>query len=717
MDCHLKAYVVLSVHGDYYISIKGTYNRFIWYIPIDRLGKKVTLSFGAMKLQLKDVRTEDSSTNFAQFILNSMDESVDPCEDFYQFSCGNWIEDHMDRNGTNVLQIVNDKMEKDFKKIFSLAKQKYLPRGVKEIIKAFDTCLNYNGLDIDKLYWIIYEAIKAGGFPLIDKTFNERLFYNWPDVYIKQFKTYFISSPLSISIYSNFLNTSENVIYISVPNSDVSSPNKEFLHTIASFFGNNKTADKDIEDILWLHNYISKISRPSSELLEDDQEYELIKINELKSIYPDIDWLFFLKNLLEDFLETGTTITGNDKVFLLGKTYIKTILELLNNGTISQRLLLNYGGSAFLTELFTYNYFEGSSLKLKHNTATNVKWSQCKRFFIQTVSPALDYLYGKYREEKFISEELIDYTMMAVKEMVNQSTWLDEPIKEAVQDKLDHMIIHVGFPSWTQDVEKIEEYFKFLPRMTKNSFENMNNLNKFSLKKLFSLYRKNNDRTKWPPYSRLAGSQVNGFYVPNFNSIVLPAGIQQLPFYHADQPKFMNFGGVGFIFAHEITHGLDNSGRLKDKYGNLNNWWNEKSETEFEKKSECFVNQYNSYHYDGLSTTVNGKKTLSENIPDNGGIRQAYLGYQKWVKDNGKENHLPGLEKYSPEQLFFISFAKSWCSSIHPPSLLAKLYAGDTHSANPFRVIGSLSNMKEFSEAFNCKPGSRMNPENKCIIW
>ncbi|XP_023235365.1 endothelin-converting enzyme 1-like [Centruroides sculpturatus] len=279
------------------------------------------------------------------------------------------------------------------------------------------------------------------------------------------------------------------------------------------------------------------------------------------------------------------------------------------------------------------------------------------------------------------------------------------------------MIIHVGFASWTQDVEKLEEYFKFLPKMTDNSFENMNNLNKFLLKKLCSLYRKNNDRTKWPPYPQMAGSQVNGFYVPNFNAIILPAGIQQLPFYHADQPKFMNFGGMGLIFGHEITHGLDNSGRLRDKYGNLKNWWKEESKMEFEKRSECFINQYNSYYYDGLSTTVNGKKTLSENIADNGGIRQAYLGYQKWVKDNGKENHLPGLEKYSPEQLFFISFAKSWCSSIHPPSLLAKLYADDPHSANPFRVIGSLSNMKEFSEAFNCKPGSRMNPENKCIIW
>ncbi|XP_023235364.1 endothelin-converting enzyme 1-like [Centruroides sculpturatus] len=303
--------------------------------------------------------------------------------------------------------------------------------------------LKHNGLDYDKLYWIINKAIEAGGFPLIDKSFNERrLFYNWPDVYIKQFKTYFISSPLLISIYSNYLNTSENVIYISIPNSALSSPNKEFLRIIASFFGSNKSADKDIEDILWLHNYISNISRPSSELLADDHEYELIKINELKSIYPDIDWLSFLKNLLEDFLETGTTITGNDKVFLLGKTYIKTILELLNNGTISQRLLLNYGGSAFLTELFTYNYLEGSSLKLKHKTATNVKWSQCKSFFTQTVSPALDYLYGKYREEKFISEELIDYMMMAMKEMVNQSTWLDELTKEEVQDKVSRKSNH-----------------------------------------------------------------------------------------------------------------------------------------------------------------------------------------------------------------------------------------------------------------------------------
>ncbi|XP_023235343.1 endothelin-converting enzyme 1-like [Centruroides sculpturatus] len=385
-------------------------------------------------------------------------------------------------------------------------------------------------------------------------------------------------------------------------------------------------------------------------------------------------------------------------------------------------MFLNYGGAMFLNELLTFHFVSqnGINIKLKQKTtasSSEMKWSQCKTYITRTASPVLDYLYGNYRKEKTIDKELINYMVKAMEEMVAQSTWLDEPTKNAVQDKLNHMIAFVSLPEWTQDVRELEKYFEGLPKMTSNAFENAFNLKQFDTKKLVGLRGKKNDRSKWPRYSQMGGSQVNAFYVPDFNIVVIPAGIQQLPYYHADRPNYMNFGGMGLIYGHEMTHGLDESGSLRDKYGNLKNWWTDKSKTEFKKRSKCFVDQYSSYHYDGLDITVDGKQTLSENIADNGGIRQAYLGYQKWVKDHGKEKRLPGLEKYSPEQLFFVAFAESWCSSIHPPSLLASSHADDSHSADQFRVIGSLVNMKEFSEVFKCKSGSKMNPKNKCIIW
>ncbi|XP_023220122.1 endothelin-converting enzyme 1-like [Centruroides sculpturatus] len=384
-------------------------------------------------------------------------------------------------------------------------------------------------------------------------------------------------------------------------------------------------------------------------------------------------------------------------------------------------LLLNYSGALFIEELLEHHFNENQNnikrkLKYKTSSSTDIKWSVCNHFFVKTASPVLDYLYGNYRREKTINEELIDYMKKAMEEMIEQSTWLDKPTKEAVQDKLNHMMAFLSFPPWTRDLEEVEKYFEELPEMTDISFENMLNLRRFAFKKSTDLYRQTNDRSKWPQIAQAGGTQVNAFYVPDFNAVVIPAGIQQLPFYNAERSKFMNFGGMGLVYGHEMTHGLDESGSLRDKYGNLKNWWTEKSKKEFKDRSKCFIEQYNSYSYEGLDVNVDGKRTLSENIADNGGIRQAYLGYQKWVKDHGKEKRLPGLEKYSPEQLFFISFAGSWCSSF-PSWVDAYIYKDNEHSAEKFRVIGSLSNMKEFSEAFNCESGSKMNPKEKCIIW
>ncbi|XP_023229251.1 membrane metallo-endopeptidase-like 1 [Centruroides sculpturatus] len=168
--------------------------------------------------------------------------------------------------------------------------------------------------------------------------------------------------------------------------------------------------------------------------------------------------------------------------------------------------------------------------------------------------------------------------------------------------------------------------------------------------------------------------------------LVIPAGIQQLPYYHAQRPKFMNFGAMGFVYSHEMLHGFDMSGSLKDKYGNLKNWWTDKSKKEFKERSKCFIDQYNSYvHKIGIENTAYGKKTLSENIADNGGLRLAYLSYKKWVEDHGREKRLPCLEKYSPEQLFFISFAESWCSYIPLESVVR--VDEDIHAADQLRTI------------------------------
>ena len=168
-----------------------------------------------------------------------------------------------------------------------------------------------------------------------------------------------------------------------------------------------------------------------------------------------------------------------------------------------------------------------------------------------------------------------------------------------------------------------------------------------------------------------------------------------------------------------MTHGFDTKGSAFDKHGNLKNWWSAKSFQNFQTKSECVVSQYGKYQIEGVH--VNGLKTLAENIADNGGIRVSFQAYQSLLEkhgDNGHEamSHLPGL-KFSEEQLFFLAFAQSYCS--YSPSLLTvrDLRANEAHSPDRFGVLGPLSNMEEFSDAFSCAKGSPMNPTEKCLVW
>uniref|UniRef100_A0A673XAU9 Neprilysin n=1 Tax=Salmo trutta TaxID=8032 RepID=A0A673XAU9_SALTR len=209
---------------------------------------------------------------------------------------------------------------------------------------------------------------------------------------------------------------------------------------------------------------------------------------------------------------------------------------------------------------------------------------------------------------------------------------------------------------------------------------------------------------------------VNAFYSSSKNQIVFPAGILQPPFFGKGQTKSLNFGGIGMVIGHEITHGFDDNGRNYDKDGDLKDWWTPSSTQNFVNLSKCMVDQYGSFSWDlanGLN--LNGNNTLGENIADNGGIRQSYQAYLNYVEKNGNEPLLPGIN-LNHQQLFFLNFAQVWCGT-HRPQQAVNSIKVDVHSPGKFRVLGSLQNFPEFAKAFNCPKNSYMVPDNICRVW
>ncbi|CAG7724758.1 unnamed protein product, partial [Allacma fusca] len=210
---------------------------------------------------------------------------------------------------------------------------------------------------------------------------------------------------------------------------------------------------------------------------------------------------------------------------------------------------------------------------------------------------------------------------------------------------------------------------------------------------------------------------VNAFYIPQYNSITFPAGILQPPLYRSRGPESINYGGIGVVIGHEITHGFDDQGSQFDDEGNAKDWWTEEILRRFLEKAQCIIDQYSGFETE--VGNVNGDLTSGENIADNGGVRQSYLAYQNWIKNNNggqEELRLPGLEQITPDQLFFLGYGNIWCESITLEALQNQLL-GDPHSPARFRVLGALHNSATFAEKWGCPVGSPMNPSDKCVLW
>jgi endothelin-converting enzyme/putative endopeptidase len=197
------------------------------------------------------------------------------------------------------------------------------------------------------------------------------------------------------------------------------------------------------------------------------------------------------------------------------------------------------------------------------------------------------------------------------------------------------------------------------------------------------------------------------------NEIVFPAGILQPPFFHRDFPAAMNYGSIGMVVGHELSHGFDDSGRKFDSKGEMREWWEPAVAERFEKQADCLREQYSKFEAEpGLF--LNGKLTAGENIADNGGLKQAFEAYKLWQQRSATpDKEVPGLTQ---DQLFYVAFAQGWCTLATPESDRVRVTT-DSHSLPRFRVLGPVTNNAQFAEAFHCAPGAPMNPVEKCVVW
>ena len=365
--------------------------------------------------------------------------------------------------------------------------------------------------------------------------------------------------------------------------------------------------------------------------------------------------------------------------------------------------------AAYLSDDFVQANFEFYGKTMSGQEQMRPRWKRVTSTVNGAMSEALGQLYvAKYfpPEAKERMLTLVGNLKEAFAVRIDQANWMDPETKEKAKDKLAAILVKVGYPDKWRDYSKLD--------ISDDSyFANVLRSNRFDVDYMMSKIDKPTDRSEWgmPP------QMVNAYYNPTTNEICFPAAILQPPFFNMNADDAANYGAIGVVIGHEMTHGFDDQGHEYDKEGNLNNWWKESDAANFKSNAQVLIDYFNGIKVlDNPETFANGAYCLGENIADNGGLHISYVAMQKALEK--KQVNAEPMDGFTPEQRFYLAYAAVWASNIRDEEIV-RLTAMDVHSLAKWRVNGTLPHITEFIEAFDVQPSNKMylEPEKRVTLW
>ncbi|HET9419290.1 MAG TPA: M13 family metallopeptidase [Chthoniobacterales bacterium] len=470
-----------------------------------------------------------------------------------------------------------------------------------------------------------------------------------------------------------------------------------------TLLGDNNPGD-EAKKILALETKLAESSRTRVQLRDPIKNYNKMSVRDLQDLTPDWNWSNYFNDI--ELVAPGDINVHQPEFFKAADAVFKS--TSMDDWKAYLRWHLINAAAPELSKDFVDEDFNFKDRILHGTQQIKPRW---KRVIISedgAIGEALGKLYvGFYfpPEAKARALELVNNLKAALADRIKTLEWMDEPTKQEALRKLAAFTVKIGYPDKWLDYSllTIDRGPFVLNAMRAAKFESTRDVNKIG---------KPVDRTDWgmtPP-------TVNAYYNSNMNEIVFPAGILQPPFFYANADDAINYGGIGAVIGHEMTHGFDDEGRQYDAVGNLRDWWSPQSAAEFKKRSQAVVNQYGEYEpLPGLH--VNGELTQGENIADIGGVKLAYAALQKAL-DKNPQARQQKIDGFTPEQRFFLSFAAIWRQKSRDEDQKLRLTV-DPHSPARFRVIGPLSNLPEFQKAFGLPDGSPMvrAVDKRVNIW
>ncbi|XP_076080957.1 endothelin-converting enzyme homolog isoform X2 [Mytilus galloprovincialis] len=679
-----------------------------------------------------DICTKPECVHSSSYITAQMNLSADPCQDFYQFICGNWentvtIPDS--RPKYNIFSVVSDQNKVYIRKI--LKSNSTVIKGqhsetVQKMKTYYKMCLDtskINELGSEPLTQFIK---MIGGWTVTDTGFDESK-WKLEDVLAK-INIYNFAPLFDVGITIDDKNSSQYVLSFTQPGltlkteeeynttyssyKDLRNAMLDFGATLGQYLGGdyNETRQK-MEDIYNFEKQLSEIFVPKEILRQPDLIYHKMTLKELQGIMGN--WID-LSEYLQNFL--GYKLSEDTDVIVYTPDYLTKLAPIMQKTLSNKQLLANY------MVWSAVQYFMGF-LPLKYSKAALIldkvesgvkELDPLTQRCVDKTNTVFGFATGAMYVEQHFSEssrsevqDILDRVLKAFYDNMPEVDWMDKETREKAQAKLKYITPMIGYPDWILNVTELDKYYENVTISTDRFFDSYLSHRKVEVDRVLRKLNTVPDRSEWDmmPYA------VNAYYTPQLNKIVFPAGILQRPFYDPEFPLSYSFGSIGAVMGHEMTHGFDDQGRHFDKYGNLENWWTNRSSQGFIQKSQCMIDQYSQFKYQGYN--IKGETTIGENIADNGGVKSGYTAFSSWKPEDIKK--FPGLN-LTPEQLYFIGFGQIWCSYYTPAHARTSILT-DVHSPAPIRPNGIAVNSPAFSKAFNCPKGSPMNPDHRCEIW
>jgi putative endopeptidase len=673
--------------------------------------KKIILPISIALLAFAACKTEQQKEQ--QFITTAnMDSSMKPTDNFYMFVNGKWFKNTVipgTESGTGAFLDIYNRTKDNLKTIFDdLAKSTNKEGTIEQQVADFYA----SGMDTTTIDKLGYEPIKPYLKQIDDIKDVKGLM-----AFVAEAQTSQTSFLFGLQIGADEKNSAMNLpsFYqggLGLPDRDYyfkTDPAtldiiKSYQTMVAKMFTltgvDAATATKNVEAVYNLEKQIAAAHLTNIQLRDPQTNYNKTAVAALDKSMPNIGWTSLLTDMK---IKSDSINIGQPKHFANINTLLTT--TPINTWKLYLQAHLITDAANALSSDFVNASFEHYGKTLGGKKQLKPRWERIINSTDGNLSEALGQLYVK----KYFTEdakkrmlELINNLQKAFENRIDKLDWMSDATKQKSKDKLHTFLKKIGYADKWKDYSKVKinkaQYFNNVVACSKNEYN-------FQVSKV----GKPVDRTEWG----MTPSTVNAYYNPTFNEIVFPAGILQFPFFDPKADDAINYGGIGMVIGHEMTHGFDDQGAQYDKDGNMENWWTKEDETKFKEKGKSVISLYNSFTV--LDTVhVKGELTLGENIADIGGIAIAYEAF-KMTKQGQDSTKIDG---YSPDQRFFLSYAQIWRNKQKEQSILQRVNT-DPHSPPMYRVNAPLMNFEPFYKAFNVKEGDKMfvAEKDRIKIW